>query len=121
MGRRSAEKESEESPMINSGRLYGTTALHTAIRGIRSNSPTFKTVEFRQGFNVILAERTKESTKKDSRNGLGKSTLIEIISFCLGAKPEKTCLGCDALSNWSFTLDMELRGHPVSVTRSTKD
>jgi uncharacterized protein YydD (DUF2326 family) len=88
---------------------------------VRANQPTFREVTFTSGFNVILAERTKESTKKDSRNGLGKSTLIEIISFCLGAKAEKTGLGHEELSEWSFTLDMHLRGQPVSVTRATRD
>jgi uncharacterized protein YydD (DUF2326 family) len=92
----------------------------TIVR-VRADQPTFREVTFAPGFNVILAERTMESTKKDSRNGLGKSTLIEIISFCLGAKPEKTGLGDEALSDWSFTLDMHLRGEPVSVTRATKD
>jgi uncharacterized protein YydD (DUF2326 family) len=76
---------------------------------------------FTPGLNVVLAERTKESTKKDSRNGLGKSTLIEIISFCLGAMAEKTGLGHEELNDWSFTLDMHLNGQPVSVTRATKD
>ena len=88
---------------------------------VRADQPTFREVTFTPGFNVILAERTMESTKKDCRNGLGKSMLIEIISFCLGAKPEKTGLGHEALSDWSFTLDMHLRGQTVSVTRATRD
>ena len=56
------------------------------IYSVRCDKPSFKSIKFNPGFNVILAERTKESTIKDSRNGLGKSTLIEIIHFCLGAK-----------------------------------
>ena len=96
------------------------TALPTILK-VRADQPTFREVTFTPGFNVILAERTKESTKKDSRNGLGKSTLIDIISFCLGGKLDRKGLGCDALSDWSFTLDMYLRGQPVSVTRATKD
>ena len=58
------------------------------IHSVTADRPSFKTVELKPGFNVILAERTKESTKKDSRNGLGKSTLIEIIHFCLGGYPK---------------------------------
>src|SRR5580693_5426941 len=60
----------------------------TLVR-VSSNQPSFREVEFKPGFNVILAERTKDATKKDSRNGLGKSTLIEIISFCLGSKGKR--------------------------------
>ena len=55
------------------------------IRSVSANQKSFKTVHFEPGFNVVLADRTKDSTKKDTRNGLGKSTLIEIIHFCLGA------------------------------------
>jgi uncharacterized protein YydD (DUF2326 family) len=55
------------------------------INTISANQPSFKTVEFTPGFNVIIADRTESSGVKDSRNGLGKSTLIEIIHFCLGA------------------------------------
>lgn len=94
---------------------------HPTIVRVRANQPTFREVTFQPGFNVILAERTIQSTQKDSRNGLGKSMLIEIISFCLGAKPEKAGLGCEALRDWSFTLDMHLHGQPVSVTRETKE
>lgn len=51
------------------------------IYSVSCDKPSFKNIEFKPGFNVILAERTKESTIKDSGNGLGKSTLIEIIHF----------------------------------------
>jgi len=59
------------------------------IKKIFANKESFKTVEFLPGFNLILAERTKNSTKTDSRNGLGKSTLIEIIHFALALKRKK--------------------------------
>ena len=54
------------------------------IIAVRSNMPSFNEIELKPGFNVVLADRTKESTKRDSRNGLGKTTLVEIIHFCLG-------------------------------------
>lgn len=90
------------------------------IYSIKSDSPTFKTVEFEPGFNVILAERTKESTKKDSRNGLGKSTLIEIIHFCLGANKGET-LSKKEVGGWSFTLDLDIAGKRYSITRSVAE
>ena len=49
------------------------------ILSVRSNMPSFKAVEFTPGFNVILADRTKESTRGDSRNGLGKTTLLRLF------------------------------------------
>jgi len=88
------------------------------IHSISSDQPTFKRVTFQPGFNVILAERTKDSTKKDSRNGLGKSTLIEIIHFCLGGNKGET-LSKKQMENWSFTLEIDLAGQKYFVTRNT--
>lgn len=92
------------------------------IKKLSANHNSFKTIEFQAGFNVVWADRTKESTKRDSRNGLGKSTLIEIIHFCLGAKTTKgKGLLVEALQGWEFTLDMELEGKPISVRRCVDD
>lgn len=92
------------------------------IKKLSANHTSFKTIEFHAGFNVVWADRTKESTKRDSRNGLGKSTLIEIIHFCLGAKATKgKGLLVEALQGWEFTLDMELEGKPISIRRCVDD
>ena len=90
------------------------------IVAVRSNMPSFRAVEFKSGFNVILADRTKESTKKDSRNGLGKTTLIDIIHFCLGSRATRNQgLRVAHLEGWTFTLDLNVNGRTLSVTRST--
>ncbi len=92
------------------------------IHSVTANQPSFNTVRFEPGFNVVLADRTKESTKKDSRNGLGKSTLIEIIHFCLGASARKNQgLVVEALRDWVFSLDVTLGGKRVTVRRSVAD
>ncbi len=89
------------------------------IKRVFANKPSFKAVEFRPGFNVVWADRTKESTKKDSRNGLGKSTLIEIIHFCLGAKTSRgKGLLVDPLKDWEFSLVLQMEHGDVTVTRS---
>ncbi|MBE9119358.1 DUF2326 domain-containing protein [Tychonema sp. LEGE 07199] len=89
------------------------------IHAVRCNHASFKAVEFRPGFNVVLADRTEESGSKDSRNGLGKSTLIEIIHFCLGATlPRAKGLGSKNLQGWAFTLDITLANKVITVTRS---
>lgn len=90
------------------------------IYSIKSDKPSFKNIEFKSGFNVILAERTKESTKKDSRNGLGKSTLVEIIHFCLGANKGET-LNKKEVEGWSFTIDLDIAGKRYSVTRNISE
>lgn len=87
---------------------------------VKSNMPSFKQVEFQDGFNVVLADRTKESTIRDSRNGLGKTTLIEIIHFCLGAQARsKQGLMVTPLKGWTFTLEMRIDGRELIATRST--
>lgn len=89
------------------------------IKRVFANQRTFKDVVFSKGFNVIWADRTKESTKKDSRNGLGKSTLIEIIHFCLGAKALKNKgLVVEALAGWEFSLELQIGQKQIIVTRS---
>jgi len=92
------------------------------IRAIRCDQPTFRTIEFKPGFNVVLAERTKESTRKDSRNGLGKTTLIEIIHFCLGAKaPNAIGLRREPLIGWTFSLEFDVGGKQYCVRRNTEN
>lgn len=90
------------------------------LLSVRCDQPTFKEVHFLPGLNVVLADRTKEATRKDTRNGLGKSTLIEIIHFCLGCSPD-TALKDEHLANWTFTLELELAGKTISVSRNTTE
>ena len=92
------------------------------ITMVRSNMDSFREIHFEPGFNVVLADRTKESTKTDSRNGLGKTTLLDIIHFCLGSRPSRNKgLMVPALKGWSFTLDLNISGREITVTRSTDD
>ena len=86
------------------------------IRAIRANKATFRSVKFEPGFNVVLADKTDKSSQKDSRNGAGKSLLLEIIHFCLGGSAG-TSLKKKELHDWKFTLDLKLAGKDVSVTR----
>lgn len=86
------------------------------IKSVRANQPTFRQVNFEPGFNVVLADRTKESTKKDSRNGLGKTTLIEIIHYCLGSDGKS--LKVAQLKDWVFSLDLDIGGSRVTVSRA---
>ncbi|MCX6925079.1 MAG: DUF2326 domain-containing protein [Verrucomicrobia bacterium] len=86
------------------------------IRCVRANKATFRSVKFQPGFNVVLADKTDKSSRKDSRNGAGKSVLVEIIHFCLGGSAG-TSLKKKELHDWRFTLDLQLGGKELSVTR----
>jgi uncharacterized protein YydD (DUF2326 family) len=88
------------------------------IISVTCDHSSFKDVHFQPGFNVVLADRTKESTIRDTRNGLGKSTLIEIIHFCLGASPDVT-LKDEHVYDWTFTITLQLAGQVVIASRNT--
>ena len=92
------------------------------INTIRSNMPTFQEINLEPGFNVVLADRMRESTRTDSRNGLGKTTLLDIIHFCLGSRPQKNQgMLVSSLQGWEFTLDMTVSDRTLIVTRATSD
>ena len=88
------------------------------IHRLAADHPLFRDIRFEPGLNVVLADRTLDSTKLDSRNGLGKSTLIEILHFCLGGNIDRrTALAAEILHEWSFTLEFDAGGSHVSATR----
>jgi len=90
------------------------------IKAVRCDKKSFKEVRFTPGFNVVLADRTKTSGDRDSRNGLGKTTLIEIIHFCLGASTQlKKGLRVPELHDWTFIIELTLQGKDVTVYRNT--
>ena len=88
------------------------------IHEIRANRTSFRPIRFAPGLNVILADRTEGSSRKDTRNGLGKTTLIEIIHFCLGAQVRSgRGLAIPALAEWEFTMEVSLGSERITVTR----
>jgi len=90
---------------------------------LNANKDHFREVQFRDGLNVVLAERTEASKDTDSRNGVGKTTLFQIIDFCLGGRVRKG----DSLeklqgSDWEFTLRLSFEhGRQLTVTRALDD
>src|SRR5690349_4033961 len=90
------------------------------IRALSSNRRGFRKITFTPGVNLLLADRSKAAGVKDTTNALGKSTLIEIIDFCLGSNtaPGKG-LRVESLQGWAFTLEVTVSGDDVAVTRST--
>lgn len=92
------------------------------ILGVRANREEFNNVSFSEGFNLIVADITKQSTDKDSRNGLGKTTLLNIIHFCLGGREKRNQgLRSPELKGWEFSVDLLLRGESVTVSRSVDE
>ncbi|MFC8664732.1 DUF2326 domain-containing protein [Streptomyces sp. NPDC057199] len=86
------------------------------LRRFSANKTTFRPIDFTAGLNVILAEQAPEATRQHSRNARGKTALIQAINFCLAANPSSQ-LRPLASEGWAFTLELDMCGANISVTR----
>jgi len=88
------------------------------IISLTANKDSFKSVAFQPGLNLIVAERAEGSTDQDSRNAVGKTTLLQIVHHCLGANlsdPLRKPMLRE--EGWDFTLDLETPSGLISITR----
>ncbi|UAK24040.1 ABC-three component system protein [Sphingomonas nostoxanthinifaciens] len=89
------------------------------IRSISSTLPTFKSLGFRSGLNIILADVAETSTDRHTRNSAGKTSLVEIIHFLLGSDAGKTSLfKHEALIDHTFTVELLLGDRWIRASRS---
>ncbi len=92
---------------------------------LSANKESFRTVHFHTGLNIVLAERTQLSRETDSRNGVGKTTLMQIIDFCLGATGPVAGAGQGLAKlsggDWTFSLTVDLNGQQMMITRAVDD
>ena len=90
------------------------------IHELYSNKPNyFNHISFNKGINIILADGN-DNLEENSRNGLGKTTMINIIHFCLGAQKNED-LPMQKLSDWEFTIVIDLFDEKITATRSFKN
>lgn len=93
------------------------------IRSIRSNRPSFKSIVLKPGLNIILASKVEDSIDEVShrtRNGAGKSSIIDIVRFVFGSSPKKgeDVLASEELQQDSFSIDFDMNGKSCVATRS---
>lgn len=89
------------------------------IRTISSTLPTFKTLTFGPGLNILLADVAEVSTDRHTRNSAGKTSLVEVIHFLLGADaPKKSLFKHPELIDHSFSVELHLAGSWVKARRS---
>lgn len=89
------------------------------IYRIFSTLPSFKELIFKPGLNVLLADKSKESTSKQTRNGSGKSSTLEIIHFLTAGDCSDDSIFKDPkLILYRFGMEFDLAGKPVEVERS---
>jgi uncharacterized protein YydD (DUF2326 family) len=92
------------------------------ILSIESSIPTFKTVRFHEGLNVLLADTNPQSTDKQTRNSAGKTSVVEIIHFLYGANCEKDSLfRTDAIVQHTFFVTLLIGGRTLVVARTGSD
>jgi uncharacterized protein YydD (DUF2326 family) len=92
------------------------------IHRIFSSLPTFKELEFHSGLNILIAQKEAGATDKQTRNRAGKTSLIEIIHFLVGANVEKNSIfRSETLKNESFSITFDLGGELVTARRSGKE
>lgn len=92
------------------------------ILSISSDLPTFKTLTFQAGLNVLVADRKKESTEGQTRNSAGKTSTVEVIHFLLGADAAKgSMFQAPALVNFFFRAKLRLGPHEITVARKGSD
>jgi uncharacterized protein YydD (DUF2326 family) len=88
------------------------------IRRLYSDLPKFKNLTFKKGFNLLLAEKSPGATDKQTRNGAGKSSLLEIVHFLLGSRcPKESMFRGEALRDATFGMEFDLGGEFTRVER----
>lgn len=89
---------------------------------LTSNKTQFKSVEFKNsvGMNIIKASRKDKGRKVDdskkTRNGVGKSLIINIIDFCFASEPIKEFE--EKLNDWVFILFFSIGHKEYKIVRS---
>ena len=89
------------------------------ILSIGSSLPGFKCIAFHVGLNVLLSDTHPGASERQTRNSAGKTSLIEIIHFLLGADCRRESLfRSPALVNHSFFGEFALDSDVVAVERT---
>ncbi len=89
------------------------------IHRIHSSLKSFKTLEFHSGLNVLIAEKEAGASDRQTRNRAGKTSMVEVVHFLMGAEVRKDSLfRTKILKGESFGMVFELGGEFVEVERS---
>lgn len=90
------------------------------LTSLTSNRLSFKPVRFnRQGLTLIVGrhKNAKSADLKKTYNGVGKSLIVALVNYCLGAN--KNAQFDEHLEDWSFTLAFEHANVGHQITRHT--
>lgn len=84
---------------------------------LSANRDEFKPIDFKPGFNAIIAERADDSSAQDSRNARGKSSLLMLMNYVLGGALHSS-LRPLADDGWEMALALEMFGGTVTARRA---
>lgn len=89
---------------------------------VYSNKTSFREVKFNQtGLSFVVAEQKNPgfTEKGQTYNGVGKSLLVRIIHFCLGAGIADYKIFCNKLPGWEFYIDFKIGNNKYTARRTT--
>jgi uncharacterized protein YydD (DUF2326 family) len=80
----------------------------------------FDEIIFHDGINIIYGEKRKTNIQQDSLNGIGKSTTLDLINFCLLSNiPPRLKMAATFLKSYIVGLIIEIDGVDYTIERST--
>ena len=88
------------------------------IYEIASDLDSFKSLTFDKGLNVLLADKSPGASDLQSRNGAGKSSMVELIHFLLGGNATTRSIFRTALKEWTFHLTLDVGETKARVSRT---
>lgn len=91
------------------------------MRRIGSDLATFKTLSFKPGLNILLAEKSEGASDRQSRNRAGKTSFVELVHFLCGSNASKDSIfRTPELVDSTFEIIMDVGEGEFSVARSGK-
>jgi uncharacterized protein YydD (DUF2326 family) len=89
------------------------------IRRFGSDLVSFKTLALKPGLNILLADKSEGANDRQSRNGAGKTSFVELVHFLFGADARKESIfRSDALMEWTFDVAVDVAGEAIAAARS---
>ncbi len=89
------------------------------IHSISSDLTSFKALTFGPGLNILLADKSEGANDRQSRNGAGKTSFVELIHFLFGGNADKDSIfRSPEITCWSFEARVDVGGAIVDATRS---
>ena len=88
------------------------------LESLGSDDARFKRLDFHDGLNLVLADKTTDSDSTNSRNGAGKSSIARLLRYLLGGNTTPWIKALAGYSEEEFWAVFSVGGHPHCVRRT---